>query len=385
MKNARKRATTSRAHSRARSKSPAGSSRSRTAVSPSVDLESRLPFPVHGALQLPAVTVTSYNVELRARGRFVGDMASSTAFTERIDAWRATAREAGNDPFGRIKTDDLSRKELERILHRGDADAAGIVQSALDDFARAFVEVIRQFRRHKWRHVEKIVVGGGFRQSRLGELAIGRAQSLLHDEDIAVDLCPVTDHPDEAGLIGAAHVLPRWMLRGFNGLLAVDIGGSNIRCGAITFRPTGKQHVRSTAVHHSSQWRHREEQASRRDIVDELIDMLKQSSSAARKKGIKLAPVVVVGCPGCIGIDGGIRRGAQNLPGGWDGARFHLPTLIAERLGSLSGHRPAVVMHNDAVIQGLSALPAMRDVAHWGILTIGTGLGNAAFARRDES
>ena len=39
-------------------------------------------------------------------------------------------------------------------------------------------------------------------------------------------------------------------------------------------------------------------------------------------------------------------------------------------------------MHNDAVVQGLSELPFMQDVDHWGVLTIGTGLGNARFTNR---
>jgi hypothetical protein len=39
-------------------------------------------------------------------------------------------------------------------------------------------------------------------------------------------------------------------------------------------------------------------------------------------------------------------------------------------------------MHNDAVVQGLSEIPYMRDVEHWGVLTIGTGLGNARFTNR---
>ena len=39
-------------------------------------------------------------------------------------------------------------------------------------------------------------------------------------------------------------------------------------------------------------------------------------------------------------------------------------------------------MHNDAVVQGLSEVPAMQDVARWGVLTIGTGLGNARFTNR---
>ena len=41
-------------------------------------------------------------------------------------------------------------------------------------------------------------------------------------------------------------------------------------------------------------------------------------------------------------------------------------------------------MHNDAVVQGLSALPFMQDIRHWGVLTIGTGLGNARFTNRKK-
>ncbi len=39
-------------------------------------------------------------------------------------------------------------------------------------------------------------------------------------------------------------------------------------------------------------------------------------------------------------------------------------------------------MHNDTVVQGLSEVPFLRDVDHWGVLTIGTGLGNARFSNR---
>ena len=41
-----------------------------------------------------------------------------------------------------------------------------------------------------------------------------------------------------------------------------------------------------------------------------------------------------------------------------------------------------VVMHNDAVVQGLSELAYVEDVDEWGVLTIGTGLGNAKFTNR---
>jgi hypothetical protein len=42
-----------------------------------------------------------------------------------------------------------------------------------------------------------------------------------------------------------------------------------------------------------------------------------------------------------------------------------------------------VVIHNDAVVQGLSELPYVRDRLHWGALTIGTGLGNARYTNRE--
>jgi hypothetical protein len=36
------------------------------------------------------------------------------------------------------------------------------------------------------------------------------------------------------------------------------------------------------------------------------------------------------------------------------------------------------------VVQGLSELPFMSDYTRWGILTIGTGLGNARFTTREK-
>jgi len=46
---------------------------------------------------------------------------------------------------------------------------------------------------------------------------------------------------------------------------------------------------------------------------------------------------------------------------------------------TLDGHEVTVLMHSDAVVQGLSEAPFMRDARHWGVMTIGTGLGNARF------
>ena len=97
---------------------------------------------------------------------------------------------------------------------------------------------------------------------------------------------------------------------------------------------------------------------------------------------IPLAPVIGIGCPGVIHEDGSIARGAQNLPGNWESSRFNLPRSIAEAVPRVGDHETLVVMHNDAVVQGLSELPFVKDRTHWGVLTIGTGLGNARFTNR---
>jgi len=53
-----------------------------------------------------------------------------------------------------------------------------------------------------------------------------------------------------------------------------------------------------------------------------------------------------------------------------------------EAIPQIGDHDTAVLMHNDGVVQGLSEVPFMQDVEHWGVLTIGTGLGNARFTNR---
>jgi hypothetical protein len=59
-----------------------------------------------------------------------------------------------------------------------------------------------------------------------------------------------------------------------------------------------------------------------------------------------------------------------------------LPASLVEAIPRIGDHDTAVLMHNDGVVQGLSEVPFMQDVEHWGVLTIGTGLGNARFTNR---
>jgi hypothetical protein len=108
--------------------------------------------------------------------------------------------------------------------------------------------------------------------------------------------------------------------------------------------------------------------------------MLQKLLEAAKDEKLKIAPVIGIGCPGVVEPDGTIDRGGQNLPGGnWEGEKFNLPSEIVEAIPTIGDHDTHVIMHNDAVVQGLSQVPFMSDVERWGVLTIGTGLGNARF------
>jgi hypothetical protein len=57
-----------------------------------------------------------------------------------------------------------------------------------------------------------MAIDGGLRGTRIGELIAGRVHVILRSIEIDVDLAPIHHDPDEAGLIGAAHLDPSWML-----------------------------------------------------------------------------------------------------------------------------------------------------------------------------
>ena len=208
---------------------------------------------------------------------------------------------------------------------------------------------------------------------------------LLKSGDHKIEIELIRNHPDEAGLIGTAHLMPSWMLQGFDGILAVDIGGTNIRVGIVETKLKKAKDLSKAAVYASDLWRHGDEKTKRDEAVSRLNDMLLEHIVLADKKELKLAPVVGIGCPGLIREDGSIETGAQNLPGNWESSRFNLANCIRERIPLIEGHETQVVIHNDAVVQGLSELPVMQDYERWGVLTIGTGLGNARFTNRHKA
>jgi hypothetical protein len=338
----------------------------------------------HGASRLPSVDIDSFNIELKDDDGFLGDRASKGAFRNILDKWRKPLRKSGEDPFGKESSEDISKKVLDAILIGDDTEAAAVVQSAIEDFAQELAYVTRRFLKTKaWEKTGRIVVGGGFRDSRLGELAIARADIILKAEDYKIEMVPIRYNPDDAGLIGALHLAPSWIFEGHDSILAVDIGGTNIRCGVVETRSKKTPDLSKASVWQSELWRHADDEPSREEAVKRLIKMLKGLIAKAEKEGYKLAPFIGIACPGVIKRDGSIEKGAQNLPGNWESSKFNLPASLVEGISQIGEHDTAIVMHNDGVVQGLSEVPFMQDLKRWGVLTIGTGLGNARFTNRN--
>src|SRR5688500_3587683 len=93
-------------------------------------------FGQHGANLLQSVEVDCYNIELKDDEGFIGDRASKGAFRDIIENWRKPLRKAGDDPFGDEASDEISKKVLDGLLTKGDPEAGGIVQGAIEDFSQ---------------------------------------------------------------------------------------------------------------------------------------------------------------------------------------------------------------------------------------------------------
>ncbi|WP_339029129.1 ROK family protein [Bradyrhizobium symbiodeficiens] len=337
----------------------------------------------HGAERLPSVEIDSFNIEMKDEDGFLGDRASKGAFRDMLDRWRKPLRKTGEDPFGDEPSEDISKKTLDAILAGDDIKATALVHSAIEEFAQELAYVTRRFLKSKaWAKTERIVVGGGFRDSKLGELAIARTEIILRHEELKIEMVPIRHHPDEAGLIGALHLAPSWIFEAHDSILAVDIGGTNIRCGLVETAWKKAKDLSKAKVVHSELWRHADDEPTREGAVKRLTKMLKGLITEAEKEGYKLAPFIGIACPGVINADGSIEKGAQNLPGNWESSKFNLPASLIEGIPAIGEHDTAILMHNDGVVQGLSEVPFMQDVDRWGVLTIGTGLGNARFTNR---
>jgi predicted NBD/HSP70 family sugar kinase len=337
----------------------------------------------HGSRKLRFVVIDSYNIELRDGESFLGDRASKRVFQAMVDEWRGRLRRDGGDPLDHRPTKELykDKKELERVLVSGDPEAAGVLMGSMEQFAGELAAVVaRLLETPEWRDTQCIAIGGGFREGRVGELVIGRASVLLRASGLSISLVPLRHHPEQAGLLGGVYLAPEEVLREYRGILAVDIGGTNVRTGIVEPDINADGNILDARVHSYELWRHADRKPDKQELLDHMLARLRHIAQAATREGFALAPFVAIGCPGLFRPDGTILRGSQNLPGKWDG--FNLADYIAKELPRVRDGLTCVVTHNDAVVQGLSEWPLMRRLEHWGVLTIGTGLGNARFTNR---
>ena len=339
----------------------------------------------HGDMELASVTINGYSLELRDRGGdgFVGDVASGTAFRYMLDAWRKLfTTMVGKDPFGSKATRDFSKKQLDAAADKN-PDAAHALEQASEDYALQLADVVQRFLEEpSWRGVERVILGGGFHQSEFGSRAIDRVRELLKAAKVPAELRTLRHHADDGGLIGWVHLAPPALLQSYDAILAVDIGGTNVRCGIVQTHLHRAPDMSLAEVVRREKWTHKDDGPRRDELVEGIAGRLEDLIAHAEKKRIALAPFIGVACPGLIVEDGSIVGGTQNLPGNWESARFHLPRHLCERLPTIGGGRTQVCLHNDAVVQGLSELPFTQDVKRWAVLTVGTGLGNASYTNR---
>src|SRR3954454_7735720 len=131
--------------------------------------EERAALPSNGARVLPSVQVDSYNLELKDEDGFVGDKARKGAFWAILDDIRKTLKDVDSDPLGDVPTEKIDKEKLATLLATGSPEQAGVVQTAVDEFAHQLAFVIRRFVRLKeWRDTECIVIVGGFAGSLIG-------------------------------------------------------------------------------------------------------------------------------------------------------------------------------------------------------------------------
>ncbi|MFY3382521.1 hypothetical protein [Paracidovorax sp. MALMAid1276] len=67
----------------------------------------------------------------------------------------------------------------------------------------------------------------------MGAQAIDRTLEVLKADKVKVELRTPRHHADDGGLIGWAHLALPALLQSYDAILAVDIDGTNVRCGIV--------------------------------------------------------------------------------------------------------------------------------------------------------
>jgi hypothetical protein len=150
---------------------------------------------------------------------------------------------------------------------------------------------------------------GKIPSSRLGEIVAGRTTVIL--------TCSHLQTSRRSRLDWRSSSRPTWMFEAFDAVLAVDIGGTNIRAGLVQLNLKKSRALSKAKVWKFSLWRHGgEEDVKREQSVVQLGNMLKGLILAAERKNLMLAPFIGMGWPGVIEEDGSRRptcRGSATI------------------------------------------------------------------------
>jgi hypothetical protein len=270
-------------------------------------------LPTHGATRLPSVIVDNYNLELEDETGFIGDQVNRAAFGEFLDQVRDTLRDSGVDPLGDKKTAKMKTAKVDALLAQGNADAGAVVHSAVEAFAQQLATVIKQFLRQKtWRDTE-CIFGGGFRASRVGELAIcacrNPPQARRHGRRLRAR--SESSGPGQSYRRGpSAAALNSGELRCHS---RRRLGGTNIRSGVVVLKLAKAKDLSKAEVSDFDLWRHQDAGVSD-GAVQHLITMLTALISRAKKRNLWLAPVIGIGCPRVIRRTGRLSAARRTCP-----------------------------------------------------------------------
>jgi hypothetical protein len=312
------------------------------------------PLRAHGALLFRSLRLDTYGLDL-------AEAADAATFD-------------GAHPYG--------AEALDEALLVGAPASAAMLRGAIEDDAAALAGLVQKvLLLPEWRDTQRVLIGGGLRSARFGAVAVGRAATLLREAGLGVSLAPIRHDPEEAALIGAARLLPDRVLAAADAVLAAELGAGCFRAGVILPRLGVAPDLGAAGVWRCLSWQHAAESTApdRATATGRLAGMLGDLAGEAAAAGLSLAPAVAVGVPGHLDSKGHILDGTEELPGDWLAAGFHLPSALSRLLPLEGGGHPEVLMHNRAVLQGLSEAPFHRNVVHWGVLTLGSRPGNARF------
>ena len=149
-------------------------------------------------------------------------------------------------------------------------------------------------------------------------------------EGVEVELVPIRHDPDEAGLLGGAHLAPSWIFKGHDSILAMDIGGTNARAGLVLLNQKRAPDLSRREVDGLEHWRHADDKPARDEAVERIVGMLQGADQAGGEGGARPGAVHRGRLPGAD-RRGWAHRARRPEPAGQLGARGLQPAAAAAR------------------------------------------------------